>query len=115
MTGPSFSVETKQSLALSAVQANATLNQVPSQPAQACVNLRRTQMISPSWLGDELAGEEGDYASVDQRVTSIGNADSFWLDGHFKEALSAIDGEDPTRIYLSSYRKVLHGSVCTLA
>ena len=117
LTTLSTSVETKQNFASSATQADATVNQVQSQLAQARVNLKRTQVISPvnGWVTN-LQAQEGDYATVGQRNISVVDADSFWLDGYFEEtALATIHDGDPVRIYLMGYRQVLPGHVDSLA
>ena len=117
LTTLSTSIETKQSFLSSSAQANAAVSQVQSQLAQARVNLRRTQMVSPvnGWVTN-LQAHEGDYATVGQRNISIVDADSFWLDGYFEEtALATIHDGDPVRVYLLSYRQVLHGHVDSLA
>ena len=117
LTTLSTSIETKQNFVSSAAQANATVSQAQSQLAQARVNLKRTQVISPvnGWVTN-LQAREGDYATVGQRNISVVDADSFWLDGYFEEtALAAIRDGDPVRIYLMGYRQVLHGHVDSLA
>ncbi len=117
LTTLSTSIETKQNFASSATQADATVNQVQSQLAQARVNLKRTQVISPvnGWVTN-LQAQEGDYATVGQRNISVVDADSFWLDGYFEEtALARIHDGDPVRIYLMGYRQVLRGHVDSLA
>ncbi len=117
LTTLSTSVETKRNFASSAMQANAVVSQMQSQLAQARINLKRTQIISPvnGWVTN-LQAREGDYATVGQRSISIVDADSFWLDGYFEEtALATIRDGDPARIYLMGYRQVLHGHVDSLA
>ena len=117
LTTLSTSIETKQNFVSSAAQANATVNQAKSQLAQARVNLKRTQVISPvnGWVTN-LQAREGDYATVGQRNISVVDADSFWLDGYFEEtALATIRDGDPVRIYLMGYQQVLHGHVDSLA
>ena len=117
LTTLSTSIETKQNFVAISAQANDAVSQAQAQLSQARVNLRRTQMISPvnGWVTN-LQAQEGDYATVGQRNISIVNADSFWLDGYFEEtALASIHDGDPARIYLLSYRLVLHGHVDSLA
>ena len=116
LTTLSTSIETKQKFLSSATQANASVNQIQSQLAQARVNLKRTQMIAPvnGWVTN-LQVQTGDYATVGQRNITVVDVDSFWLDGYFEEtALATIHDGDPVRIYLMGYRQVLHGHVDSL-
>lgn len=117
LTTLSTSVEEKQSYATQAAMAQATVDKMRSQLAQARVNLRRTEMLSPvnGWVTNLLV-QQGDFASVGQRNIAIVDADSFWLDGYFEEeALTHVGDGDPVRVQLMGYRQEVRGHVDSIA
>ena len=109
----STSVEEQQSYAASALTATATYQQAVSKLAQAKVDLGRARIVSPvnGWVTNLLA-QVGDYVNVGQRVTSLVNADSFWVDGYFEETnLRRIHEGDPAQIRLMGSRQIVRGHV----
>ncbi len=117
LTTLSTSVEEKQTYATQAAMAQAAMDRMRSQLAQAKVNLRRTEMRSPvnGWVTNLLV-QEGDFASVGQRNIAVIDSDSFWLDGYFEEdALARINDGDPVRIQLMGYTPELRGHVESVA
>jgi multidrug resistance efflux pump len=58
----------------------------------------------------------GDYASVGQRLISVVDSDSFWIDGYFEEtSLDRIHEGDPAAIKLISYKQLVLGHVDSVA
>lgn len=58
----------------------------------------------------------GDYATVGRGMVSVVGADSFWIDGYFKEtSLEAIQPGDRTEMKLMGYRETLRGHVDSIA
>jgi multidrug resistance efflux pump len=54
----------------------------------------------------------GDYATVGQRLISVVDADSFWVDGYFEEtSLGRIHDGDPTTVKLMGYSQLVRGHV----
>jgi multidrug resistance efflux pump len=54
----------------------------------------------------------GDYATVGQKLISIVNSDSFWIDGYFEEtSLDRIHEGDPATVKLMGYSQLVHGHV----
>jgi multidrug resistance efflux pump len=59
-----------------------------------------------------LLAQFGDYANVGQRIISVVDADSFWIDGYFEEtSLGKIHEGDPATVKLMSYSQVVRGHV----
>lgn len=117
LTTLSTSVEEKQTYATQAAMAQATVDKMKSQLAQARVNLRRTEMRSPvnGWVTNLLV-QQGDFAAVGQRNIAVVNANSFWLDGYFEEeALTRICAGDPVLVQLMGYRQEVRGHVDSVA
>ncbi len=111
------SVEERQSYAASAVAAQARYQQAQANLEQARVNLERTEIHSPvnGWVTN-LVIRLGDYADVGERVISVVDADSFWVDGYFRETqLHAIREGDPARIKLMGYSDLVRGHVGSIS
>jgi multidrug resistance efflux pump len=54
----------------------------------------------------------GDYANVGQRLISLVDSDSFWIDGYFEEtSLERIHDGDPATIKLMGYSQLIRGHV----
>ena len=84
---------------------------------QARVNLARTQIRSPvnGWVTNLLAQRE-DFASVGQKLISLVDADSFWVDAYFEETLlHSIRSGDRAKVKLMGYRHIVIGHVGSIA
>jgi RND family efflux transporter MFP subunit len=81
--------------------------------AKAQLDLRRTVIRSPvNGYVTNLLARLGDYASVGQRLISVVDADSFWVDGYFEEtSLGRIHDGDPTTVKLMGYSQLVRGHV----
>ncbi len=63
-----------------------------------------------------LRARLGDYATVGQRLISVVDADSFWVDGYFEEtSLGRIHDGDPTTVKLMGYSQLVRGHVDSVA
>ena len=110
-------MQERQSYAASAVAAQARYQQAQANLEQARVNLERTEIHSPvnGWVTN-LVIRLGDYADVGERVISVVDADSFWVDGYFRETqLHAIREGDPARIKLMGYSDLVRGHVGSIS
>ena len=111
------SVEEQQTYTTQAAAAQAQYQQALANLDQARVNLERTVIRSPvnGWVTNLMA-QRGDYATEGQRVISLVDADSFWIEGYFEETnLAPIRVGDPAEIKLMGYRQILHGHVDSFA
>ena len=117
LTNLSTSIEEQQTYVTQARIAEAGHAQALANFERAKVNLERTRIVSPvNGYITNLAVQVGDYASAGQRVLSIVNADSFWVEGYFEETqLRSISIGDPARISLMGYPTLLHGHVAGIA
>jgi len=81
--------------------------------AKAQLDLRRTVIRSPvNGYVTNLLARLGDYATVGQRLISVVDADSFWVDGYFEEtSLGRIHEDDPTTVKLMGYSQLVRGHV----
>ncbi len=113
----STSIEEQQSYATRARIAEAGRNQAAARLDKAKVDLARTRLVSPvNGYVTNLAIQAGDYATAGQRVLSIVDTDSFWVDGYFEETqLRSISIGDPARISLMGYPTELHGHVAGIS
>ena len=113
----STSVEETQNYVTQAKAASAALQQAVAALAQARVNLGRTHIVSAvNGFVTNLTAQVGDYVTVGQRVISIVNSDSFWVDGYFEETqLARIRIGDRAHIKLMSYGKPLSGRVAGMS
>ncbi len=113
LTALSTSEEEKQTYLTQAQTAQAALQQQTSQLAQARVNLARTRIVSPvNGYITNLTAQQGDYVDVGQRIISVVNSDSYWVDGYFEETqLAGIHIGDGARVLLMGYKAPLTGHV----
>ena len=84
---------------------------------KAQLNLERTVIRSPAngWVTN-LQARLGDYANVAQKIVSVVDADSFWVDGYFEEtSLERIHDGDPATIKLMGYSQDVRGHVSSVA
>ena len=110
-------VEQRQTYDTEAVAAQARYEQARANVEQARINLERTQIRSPvnGWVTNLLA-RPGDYATVGNKVISVVDADSFWVDAYFEETqLASIRDGDPAEIKLMGRHEIIRGTVAGLA
>src|ERR1700726_1760332 len=81
--------------------------------AKAQLDLSRTVIHSPvNGYVTNLLAQLGDYANIGQKMISVVDADSFWIDGYFEETgLGRIREGDPATVKLMGYKQVVHGHV----
>jgi multidrug resistance efflux pump len=81
--------------------------------AKAQLDLSRVIVRSPvNGYVTNLLAQLGDYANVGQRLISLVDADSFWIDGYFEETnLGRIHEGDPATIKLMGYSQLVRGHV----
>jgi multidrug resistance efflux pump len=80
---------------------------------KAELDLRRVVVYSPvNGYVTNLLAQLGDYANVGQKLVSLVDSDSFWIDGYFEETnLGKIHDGDPATIKLMSYSQLVRGHV----
>jgi RND family efflux transporter MFP subunit len=81
--------------------------------AKAQLDLTRTVIRSPvNGYVTNLLAQLGDYATVGQKLISIIDADSFWVDGYFEEtSLGRIHDGDLATVKLMGYSQLVRGHV----
>src|ERR1700688_1257906 len=81
--------------------------------AKAELDLSRVVVRSPvNGYVTNLLAQLGDYANVGQRLISLVDSDSFWIDGYFEETnLEKIHDGDPATIKLMGYSQLIRGHV----
>jgi multidrug resistance efflux pump len=81
--------------------------------AKAQLDLSRVVIRSPvNGYVTNLLAQLGDYATVGQKLISLVDADSFWVDGYFEETgLGSIHDGDPATIKLMGYSQLVRGHV----
>src|SRR6202165_4341251 len=81
--------------------------------AKAQLDLSRVVVRSPvNGYVTNLLAQLGDYATVGQRLISLVDADSFWIDAYFEEtSLARILEGDPATVKLMSYNQLVRGHV----
>jgi multidrug resistance efflux pump len=81
--------------------------------AKAQLDLSRTVIRSPvNGYVTNLLAQLGDYAPVGQKLISLVDSDSFWVDGYFEETgLGRIHEGDPATVKLMSYSQLVRGHV----
>src|SRR6267378_5337184 len=81
--------------------------------AKAQLDLSRVVIRSPvNGYVTNLLVQLGDYATVGQKLISLVDADSFWVDGYFEEtSLGRIHEGDPATVKLMGYSHVVRGHV----
>lgn len=101
-------------------QTTSTLHQLEAAVAadQAAINkaqldLRRVVVRSPvNGYVTNLLAQLGDYATVGQKLISVVDSDSFWVDGYFEEtSLCRIQDGDPATAKLMGYSQLVRGHV----
>jgi multidrug resistance efflux pump len=85
--------------------------------AKAQLDLSRTVIRSPvNGYVTNLLVQLGDYASVGQKLISVVDTDSVWVDGYFEEtSLGRIHDGDPATIKLMGYSQLVRGHVGGIA
>jgi multidrug resistance efflux pump len=85
--------------------------------AKAQLDLSRTVIRSPvNGYVTNLLAQLGDYANVGQKIISVVDADSFWIDGYFEESsLGRIHEGDAATVKLMGYSQVVRGHVSGVA
>src|SRR6202166_139169 len=81
--------------------------------AKAELDLSRVVVRSPvNGYVTNLLAQLGDYANVGQRLISLVDSDSFWIDGYFEETnLEKIHDGDPATIKLMGHSQLIRGHV----
>ena len=81
--------------------------------AKAQLDLSRVVVRSPvNGYVTNLLAQLGDYANVGQRLVSLVDSDSFWIDGYFEETnLGKIHDGDSATIKLMGYSQLVRGHV----
>src|ERR1700692_3789471 len=85
--------------------------------AKAELDLSRTVVRSPvNGYVTNLLAQLGDYANVGQRLISLVDGDSFWIDAYFEEtSLGRILEGDPATVKLMGYSQLVRGHVGGIA
>jgi len=85
--------------------------------AKAELDLSRTVIRSPvNGYVTNLLAQLGDYATVAQKLISIVDTDSFWVDAYFEEtSLGRIHEGDPATVKLMGYSQLVRGHVAGVA
>jgi multidrug resistance efflux pump len=85
--------------------------------AKAQLDLSRTVIRSPvNGYVTNLLAQLGDYATVGQKIISVVDSDSFWVDGYFEEtSLGRIHEGDPATVKLMGYGRLVDGHVGSIA
>src|ERR1700731_4813332 len=80
---------------------------------KAQLDLSRTVIRSPvNGYVTNLLAQLGDYATIGQKLISVVDADSFWVDGYFEEtSLGRIHEGDPATVKLMGYSQPIRGHV----
>jgi multidrug resistance efflux pump len=81
--------------------------------AKAQLDLSRVVVRSPvNGYVTNLLAQLGDYATVGQRLISLVDADSYWIDAYFEEtSLGRILEGDPATVKLMGYSRLVRGHV----
>jgi multidrug resistance efflux pump len=81
--------------------------------AKAQLDLSRVVVRSPvNGYVTNLLAQLGDFATVGQRLISLVDADSFWIDAYFEEtSLGRILEGDPATVKLMGYSRLVRGHV----
>ncbi len=85
--------------------------------AKAQLDLSRTVIRSPvNGYVTNLLTQLGDYATVGQKLISVVDTDSFWVDGYFEEtSLGGIHEGDLATVKLMGYSRLVRGHVGGIA
>jgi multidrug resistance efflux pump len=108
--------EEQQSFAGVAAQAKAAFDATQQQLAQAELNLKRTNVVSPvNGYVTNLLLRPGDYAQTGAANISVIDADSYWIDGYFEETkMAGICVGDRAEAQLMGYAEPIVGRVETI-
>jgi multidrug resistance efflux pump len=81
--------------------------------AKAQLDLSRVVIRSPvNGYVTNLLAQLGDYANIGQKLISLVDADSFWIDAYFEEtSLGRIFDRDPATVKLMGYSQLVRGHV----
>ncbi|TCK28012.1 RND family efflux transporter MFP subunit [Ancylobacter aquaticus] len=107
------SKEEQESFTAVANMAEGAYQQALANRDQAKLNLSRTRIVSPvNGYVTNLLAQPGDFATSGQRVLSVVDSDSFWVDAYFEESvLNGIHLGDTARVALMAYPQELTGRV----
>lgn len=117
LTTLAVTTEEKQNYASNATVAQAQYQQAVARLDQARVNFERTEIRAPvdGWVTNLLA-QQGDYATAGEKLISLTDANSFWVDGYFEEtSLGPIRVGDPAEVKLLGYPQIVRGHVQSIA
>jgi multidrug resistance efflux pump len=105
--------EERQTYTSNAAVAQAQYQQAVSRLDQARVNLERTEIRSPvDGFVTNLLAQLGDFATAGEKLISLTDANSFWVDGYFEEtSLGPIHVGDPAEVKLMGYPQIVRGHV----
>ncbi|MGJ4943878.1 biotin/lipoyl-binding protein [Bradyrhizobium sp. HKCCYLS1011] len=108
--------EEQQIYAGNAVQAKAAYDAAAHQLAQAELNLKRTNVVSPvDGYVTNLLLRVGDYATTGVSNISVIDSNSFWVDGYFEETKMAhVCVGDRAEAQLIGYSRPILGHVKTV-
>lgn len=108
--------EEQQIFAGNAVQAKAGYEAATHQLAQAELNLKRTNVVSPvDGYVTNLLLRVGDYAVTGVSNISVIDSDSFWIDGYFEETkMARVCVGDRAEAQLMGYAQPILGHVKTV-
>jgi len=108
--------EQQQIYAGSAAQAKAAYEAAAHQVAQADLNLKRTEVLSPvDGYVTNLLLRVGDYASTGVSNVSVIDSNSFWIDGYFEETkMAGVCVGDSAEAQLMGYALPITGHVSTI-
>jgi len=116
LTSLATTPEEQQSFAGSAVGAKAAFDAAQQQVAQAEINLRRTQVLSPvNGYVTNLLMRVGDYAHQGEANVSVIDTDSYWIDGYFEETkMARVCVGDRVEAKLMGYAQPILGHIATV-
>jgi multidrug resistance efflux pump len=108
--------EEQQIYAGAAVQSKAAYEAAARQLAQAELNLKRTQVLSPvNGYVTNLLLRLGDYAVTGASNIAVIDSDSFWIDGYFEETkMAGVCVDDRAEAQLMGYAPPILGHVKTI-
>lgn len=111
------STEEKETFKTRSLSADATYQQAVANRELARVNLERTRIFSPvNGYVTNLLAQLGDYATVGNKLISVVNSDSFWVDGYFEETnLRRIRVGDQASVRLMGHPEILRGYVDSIS
>ena len=116
LTSLATTPEEQQSFAGTAVEAKAAFDAAQQRVAQAEIDLRRTQILSPvNGYVTNLLMRVGDYAHQGEANLSVIDTDSHWIDGYFEETkMARVCVGDRVEAKLMGYSQPILGHVDTV-